>query len=117
MHMADQADMTGTRPMRRTWKDMVAETLVIIIIVFTTRERAMLEDGRVLNQSHPKEILSNGVFNTLILNNSVLNIPKLCNSILDVPILSNGVLTSFLTFLRGKWIRGPIAYPGCSYSH
>ena len=108
--------MTGTRPMRRTRKGTVAETLDIIIIFFTTWERAMLEDGRVLNQPHLKEILSKGVLNTPILNNGVLNASVLSSSVCNAPILSSSVLNapifsssilsswviSFLIFLRGE---------------
>lgn len=83
----------------------------------------MLEAGIVLNQSHLKEILSKGVLNTPILNNSILNTSVLSSSILNAPILSSSVLstpifsnsvltswvTSFLIFLRGEWMRGPIS--------
>lgn len=90
--MTKQIDMTGTGLMRRTCKDMICEILVIIIIFFTTWERAVLEDGRVLNQPHLKEILSKGVLNPPVINNSVLNTSIPSNSILNALVFSNSVL-------------------------
>lgn len=93
--------MTSTRPMRKTCKDVVAETLLIRILFFTTWERAMLEDGRVSSWLHLKVTLSNSVLNTPMLSNGVLNTPMLSNSVL---MLLSDVIFNFSQQQMAKMI-------------